>query len=120
MSLENCGDRDSSSLFDGILGILPGSKAAFKHQRGSHPSVLKHPSDSCSPHSEPRLVYDCSFVSSQAEPSKFRFEVPMKYSKTLGICSGNEVVEEIGISCSGNMGFRIGGPRTGIEDDDVL
>ena len=44
----------------------------------------------------------------------------MKYSKTLLVCSGNEVVEEIGIPCSRNMGFGIGGPRTGIEDDDVL
>jgi hypothetical protein len=44
----------------------------------------------------------------------------MKDSKTLLVCSGNEVVEEIGIPCSGNMGSRIGGPRTGIEDDDVL
>jgi len=44
----------------------------------------------------------------------------MKYGKTLLVCSGNEVVEEIGIPCSGNMGSRIGGPRTGIEDGDVL
>jgi len=44
----------------------------------------------------------------------------MKYSKTLLVCSGNEVVEEIGIPGSRNMASRIGGPRTGIEDDDVL
>ena len=44
----------------------------------------------------------------------------MKYGKTLLVCSGNEVVEEIGIPCCGNMASRIGGPRTGIEDDDVL
>jgi hypothetical protein len=64
MSLENCGDRDSSWLLDSILGILPGSKAAFKHQWSSHPSVLKQPSDSCGPHSESRFVYDCSLVAS--------------------------------------------------------
>src|SRR5690348_17245671 len=120
MSLENCGDRDSSSLLDGILGSLPGSKAAFKQQWSSHPGVLKRPRNSCGPHSEPRLVYDCSLVANQAKSSKFRLKVSMKYSKALLVCSGNKVVEEIGVPCSGNMGSRIGGPRTGVEDDDVL
>jgi hypothetical protein len=44
----------------------------------------------------------------------------MKYSEILLVCSGDEVVEEIGIPCSGNMRSRVCGPRTGIEDGDVL
>src|SRR3989442_15751190 len=120
MNLEPCWDAHSPLLPDGILGILPGPKTAFKHQWTLHPSVLEHPSNSCSPHTEPRLVYDGSFVASEAKPSKFRFEVSMKRIQILAVSSWDEVVEEVSISRAGNMGPRVGGSGASIEDNDVL
>jgi hypothetical protein len=73
MNLEPGWDSHSPLLLDGILGILPGPKPAFKQQWTLHPSVLEHPSDSRSLHTEPRLVYDAYFVALEAEPSKFGF-----------------------------------------------
>jgi hypothetical protein len=120
MNLEPCWDAHSPLLLDGILGILPRPKPAFKHQWTLHPSVLEHPSNSCSPHTESRLVYDGSFVASEAEPSKFGFEVSVKCVQILGVGSWNEIVEEVSTSRSGNMGPRVGGSGASIEDNDVL
>jgi hypothetical protein len=59
MNLEPGWDSHSPLLLDGILGILPGPKPAFKQQWTLH--------------TEPRLVYDAYFVALEAEPSKFGF-----------------------------------------------
>src|SRR5712691_2209915 len=120
MNLEPCCDTHSPPLLDGIPGILPRSEPAFKHRWTRHPNVLEHPSNSCSPHTEPRLVYDGSFVASEAEPSKFGFEVSVKCIQILAVSSWDEVVEEVSISGSGNMGPRVGGSGASIEDNDVL
>ena len=120
ISLELCWGTHSPPLLDRILGILPGPKTAFKHQWTLHPSVLEHPSNSCSPHTEPRLVYDGSFVASEAEPSKFGFEVSVKCIQILVVGSWDEIVEEVSISRAGNMGSRVGGSGASIEDNDVL
>src|SRR5205807_8698567 len=119
-SLELCLDTHSPPLLDRILGILPRPKPTFKHQWTLHTSVLEHPSDSCSPHTEPRFVHDDSFVASEAEPSKFGFEVSMKCIQVLPVRSGNEIVEKVGISRGGNMGSRVGGSGASIEDNDVV
>src|SRR5438309_5914370 len=120
MNLEPCWDGHSPLLLDGILGVLPGPKPAFKHQWTLHPSVLEHPSNSCSPHTEPRLVYDGSFVALEAKPSKFGFEVSVKCIQILAVGSWNEIVEEVSISRGGSMGPSVGGSRAGIEDNDIL
>jgi len=120
MNLEPGWDTNSPPLLDGIPGILPRPKPAFKHRWTLHPSVLKHPSNSCSPHTEPRLVYDSSFVASEAEPSEFGFEVSVKSIQILVVGSWDEIVEEVSISRSGNMGPRVGGSGASIEDNDVL
>jgi hypothetical protein len=120
MNLEPCWDAHSPLLLDGILGILPRPKPAFKHQWTLHPSVLEHPSNSCSPHTESRLVYDGSFVASEAEPSKFGFEVSVKCDQILAACARNEIVEEVSIFRAGNMGPRVSGSGASVEDNDVL
>jgi hypothetical protein len=120
MNLEPCWDTHSPPLLDGIPGILPRPKPAFKHQWTRHSGVLKHPSDSCSPHTEPRLVYDGSFVASEAEPSKFGFEVSVKCIQILAVSSWNEIVEEVGVSRAGNMGPRVSVSGASVEDNDVL
>jgi hypothetical protein len=120
MNLEPCWDTHSPLLLDGILGILPCPKPAFKHQWTLHPSVLKHPSNSCSPHTEPRLVYDSSFVASEAEPSKLGFEVSVKCIQILLVGSWDEIVEKVSISRSGNMEPRVGGSGASVEDYGVL
>jgi len=73
-----------------------------------HSGVLEHPSDPCSPHTKPRLVYNGSFVAFEAEPSKFGFEVSLKCVQILVVCSWNEIVEEVSISGSWNMGSMVG------------
>src|SRR5207245_9372837 len=108
MNLEPCWDAHSPLLLDGILGILPGPKTAFKHQWTLHPSVLEHPSNPCSPHTEPRLVYDGSFVASEAEPSKFGFEVSVKCIQILVVGSWVVLVAEVSISLAVNMATRVG------------
>ena len=120
MNLELCWDTNSPPLLNGIPGILPRPKPAFKHQWILHPSVLEHPSNSCSPHTEPRLVYDGSLVASEAEPSKFGFEVSVKCIQILAVGSWKEIVEEVSISRPGNMGPKVGGSGASIEDNDVL
>jgi hypothetical protein len=120
ISLELCWDTHSPPLLDRILGILPSPKTALKHQWTLHPSVLEHPSNSCSPHTEPRLVYDSSFVASETKPSKLGFEVSVKCIQILVVGSWDEVVEEVSISRAGNMGPRVGGSGASIEDNDVL
>src|SRR5205807_8965692 len=100
MNLEPCWDGHSPLLLDGILGILPGSKTAFKHQWTLHPSVLEHPSNSCSPHTEPPLVYDGSLFASEAEPSNFGFELSVKCVHILAVCDSYEIVEAVSMSCS--------------------
>src|SRR5439155_1093169 len=69
---------------------------------------------------EPRLVHDRFFVASEAEPSKLRFEVVFKHSQMLAVGSRNEIMEEVSVSGSWNMGSRVGVPRPSIQDNDVL
>jgi len=120
MNLEPDWDSHSPLLLNRILGIMPRPKPAFEHQWGLHPSVLEHPSNSRSPHTEPRFVYDGSFVASEAEPSKLGFEVSVKCIQILAVGSWDEIVEEVSISRPGNMGPRVGGPGASIEDNDAL
>ena len=44
----------------------------------------------------------------------------MKCIQILVVGSWNEVVEEVSISRSGNMGPRVGGSGASIENNDVL
>ncbi len=44
----------------------------------------------------------------------------MKCIQILAVSSWDEVVEEVSISGSGNMGPRVGGSGASIEDNDVL
>src|SRR2546427_5436096 len=119
-SLELCWDNDSPGLLDGIPGILPSAEPSFKHQRALNSCIFEHPSDSCSPHTELRLVYDRFFVTSEAEPSKLQFEIALKQSQILAVGSSNEVAEEVSVSSSRNVGSRKSVPRTSVQDNDIL
>ena len=44
----------------------------------------------------------------------------MKSIQILVVGSWDEIVEEVSISRSGNMGPRVGGSGASIEDNDVL
>jgi len=59
-------------------------------------------------------------VASEAEPSKFGFEVSVKCDQILAVGSWDEIVEEVSMSRSGNMGPRVGGSGASIEDNDVV
>jgi hypothetical protein len=119
-NLERRWDTYPPLLLDGILGILPRPEPPFEEQWTLHSGIVEHPSNSCGPHTEPRLVYDDSFVASEAEPSKLGFEVSMKCIQILVVGSWDEVVEEVSISRAGNMGPRVGGSGASIQDNNVL
>jgi hypothetical protein len=99
---------------------LPRPKATLKQYRILYSGILDHPGYSGGLHSETGLVHDCSFVSRHAQTSKFVFEVFVKNVQILAVGARDEVMKEVSVSCSGNMSSRIGAPRTGIKDNEVL
>jgi hypothetical protein len=94
-------------MFNREVRLAPATESSFEKRNLVRACIFKHPSDSCSSHSETRFIDDNGLLSRKSHVSESLSEIVLELPEALTVCSGNEVMEQVCVNGSGNMGSNV-------------
>jgi len=85
----------------------PSIESSFEEKDLGRACVFEHPPDPRSPDSEARFIDDNGLLSRKSHVSESLSEIVLELPQALPVCSRNEVMEQVCVYCSGNVGSNV-------------